>query len=142
MVRTYVRKSSRATNYSKSDLKTAVDNIVSGRLNYSAASKMYNIPLYAHSKGVRGMKSKSLGRATVLPPDIEHRLSDSLKIMEKYGYGLSRREVLNLVGEFLKTNKIKNSFKYGIPGEDWWLGFAKRNNLSIYIFLSIKFCMF
>lgn len=135
MVRTYyVRKSSRATSYSKSDLRTAIDNIVSGRLNYSTASKMYNIPratLYAHFKGVRGMKSESMGRATVLQPDIEHRLSESLKIMEKYGYGLSRREVLDLVGDFLKTNKIKNSFKNGIPGEDWWLGFAKINNLSI-----------
>ncbi|XP_029348308.1 jerky protein-like [Acyrthosiphon pisum] len=134
MVRTYVRKSARATKYSKSDLKTAVEKIVAGTLTYTAASTMYNIPrptLYAHSKGSRGMKSNSMGRATVLSPDIEHRLSESLKIMEKYGYGLSRREVLDLVGDFLKTNKIKNSFSKGIPGEDWWLGFARRNNLSI-----------
>jgi hypothetical protein len=36
-------------------------------------------------------------RATVLLSDFEHRLSESLKIMEKYGYGLSRQKLLNLV---------------------------------------------
>lgn len=86
MVRTYVRKNSRATKYSKCDLKTAVDNIVEGRLTYSASSEMYNIPrptLYAHCKGKRGMKSESMGGATALSSDIEHRLSESLKIMKK-----------------------------------------------------------
>lgn len=96
MARTYVRKSARVTNYSKSDLKTAVNKLVAGTLTYNAASTMYNIPrptLYAHSKGLQGIKSNSMGRATVLSPDIEYRLSESLKIMEKYCYGLSRREV-------------------------------------------------
>lgn len=51
--------------------------------------------------------------------------------MEKYGYGLSRREVLNSVVDFLKTNTIKNSFENGIPSEDWLLGIAKRNYSSI-----------
>lgn len=134
MVRTYIRKSSRALGYTKQDLQQASSDVLSGKLTYTAASKHYNIPrptIYAHCKGSRGLKSNTMGRTTILSPDIEKRLSDSLKTMEKYGYGLSRREVLNLVGDYLKVNKIKNSFKNGIPGEDWWLGFAKRHNLSI-----------
>lgn len=134
MVRTYVRKSTRAFGYSKGNFERAILDINNGRLTYTAASKEYNIPrptLYQHCKGKRGIKSNSVGRSTALPLDIEQRIADSLKVMERYGYGLSRREVLNLVEHYLKSNKITNNFKNGIPGEDWWLRFAKRQNLSI-----------
>jgi len=47
--------------------------------------------------------------------------------MEKFGYGLSRKEVLTLVGDYLNTNNILNPFN---PKEDWWLGFAFRHKLS------------
>lgn len=39
--------------------------------------------------------------------------------MEKWGLGLCRKEVLNIVGEFVKRNNLKTPFKNGIPGEDW-----------------------
>lgn len=116
MVRKYVRKSSRALGYTKDDLKNAVDDIKSCRLTYGAASLHYNIPrptLYAHCKGQRGLKSNTMGRTTILPLSVEKNMADSLKVMEKYGYGLSRKEVLNLVGDYLKSNKINNPFNNG-----------------------------
>lgn len=59
--------------------------------------------------------------------------------MERYGYGLSRKEVLSLVGDYLKSNTINNFFNNGIPGEDCWLEFYKRQNLSIKIRQMVKY---
>lgn len=79
-----------------------------------------------HLKGRRGIKSKSFG----IPVQDEKRLDDGLLKMGNYGFGLSRKEMLQLVLQFVKYNKIKTPFRDGIPGEDWFLGFSKRDNLS------------
>lgn len=117
MVCSYIGKSTCATKYCKSNLKRAVDNIKRDTLIYMAALKMYNVPrpiVYASiSKGKQGIKSNSMGWAATLSSDNEKPLFELLKIMEKYGYGLSRRKVLNSVGDFLNTNKIKNLFNKG-----------------------------
>lgn len=51
--------------------------------------------------------------------------------MEKCGWGLSRREIFRVVGEYVHKNKVKTPFKDGNPGEDWFLGFKKRHRLSL-----------
>lgn len=51
--------------------------------------------------------------------------------MEKHGFGLTRKELLETVGQYVSDNNIKNPFKNGVPGEDWFLSFKKRHNLSI-----------
>lgn len=133
MVRHYVRKSNRS-NYSSQKLEEAINDVRSGRKNAYNASKKYGIPLSTlldRLKGRRGAKSKSLGRSTALSKRDEMRLASGLLTMEKYGFGLSRKEVLELTGQYVQTNKIKNPFRNGVPGEDWFLAFAKRNNLSI-----------
>lgn len=51
--------------------------------------------------------------------------------MEKYGFGLTRQELLETVSQYVLANLIQNPFKNGVPGEDWFLSFKKRHNLSI-----------
>jgi len=51
--------------------------------------------------------------------------------MEKWGFGLSRSEIITLVGDFVTVNNIKTPVKNEIPGEDWFLNFKNRHNLSI-----------
>lgn len=51
--------------------------------------------------------------------------------MEKFGFGLTRKELLETVGQYVAANGIQNPFKSGVPGEDWFLSFKKRHNLSI-----------
>jgi hypothetical protein len=51
--------------------------------------------------------------------------------MEKHGFGLTRKELLETVGQYVSANVIKSPFKNGVPGEDWFLAFKKRHNLSI-----------
>ncbi|GBP40873.1 hypothetical protein EVAR_88934_1 [Eumeta japonica] len=50
--------------------------------------------------------------------------------MERYGFGLTRDEVLEMVGEYVRINKISTPFN-GRPGKDWFNAFKKRNNLSM-----------
>lgn len=83
-----------------------------------------------HVKGKRD-KSTSLGRNTALSPDFEYKLATSLHMMEKNGFGLSRKEVLEMVDDYVNQNKRITPFKNGIPGKDWFLAFKEHHALSV-----------
>lgn len=51
--------------------------------------------------------------------------------MNKWGFGLSRKEILSAVQCFVKENELTTPFRDGKPGEDWFLNFMKRHRLSI-----------
>lgn len=128
----YQRKSNRGS-YSKEVLKEAVQNVENGTMSCYKASKIYQIPrmtIMDHVKK-RRVKSTTLGRNTALSPEIVYNLATSLHLMEKYGFGLSRKEVLQMVGDFINQNELTTPFKNGIPGKDWFLAFKKRHGLSI-----------
>jgi hypothetical protein len=134
MVRVYKRKSNRATSYSRDLLLTVVADIQRGVITTTQASKLHNIPITTirdRIKKRRGLKSFSLGKRTALSSEDEIRLANCIRTMEKWGFGLSRREVIEAVKIFVETNNIKTPFKNNIPGEDWFLKFKSRHNLSI-----------
>jgi len=69
MVRTYKRKTL-PPSYPKEDINTTVENVKSGRTTLYRAAKLYKIPTAAlckHVKGLKGVKSQTLGRPTALP---------------------------------------------------------------------------
>lgn len=104
MVRNYVRKTDKGNGYTNNDLCRAKNAIQSQQMTVSASAKLFNIPrltLYNHISGRRGAKSKTMGRNTALGMDLEKKMSNLIKIMDKYGHGLSRKEVLNLVGKYI-----------------------------------------
>lgn len=134
MVRNYKRKTNRSTTYTKDQLREATEDVKSGRRTSYQASIFYKIPrmtIMDRVKHRHGFKSSTLGKATTFPEVMELKIAANLRVMEKYGFGLSRKEVIQLVGDFVKTNNIKTSFKNNIPGSDWFAGFAKRHNLTI-----------
>lgn len=134
MVRNYKRKTERASQYSQNDLQTAVAEIKRGVMTIYRAHKLYKIPkttLFYHVTGTRGLKSKTQGRAPAIPVEDEKRLAEGLKTMERWGFGLSRNELLNTVADFVAKNKIKTPFKNNIPGNEWFFNFKKRHHLSI-----------
>lgn len=143
MVRNYIRKNTKTTEmYNGAILQQAVGEVKSGTTTVYRASKTYNIPystLYTNVKGTRGAISKRSGRPTCLSSTEETKLAEGLKTMEKWGFGLSRQEVLELVGKYVKSNGIKTTFKNDIPGEDWFLGFKKRNRLSIKVPQNVEY---
>ena len=51
--------------------------------------------------------------------------------MEKWRFGLSRKEVMQVVGDFVRMNGLVTPFKDFVPGADWFINFRKRHNLSI-----------
>lgn len=65
--------------------------------------------------GRKGLKSKTLGRAAVLSREIEEDLVKNLHTMEKHGFGLTRKELLETVGQYVSANNINNNFKNGVP---------------------------
>ncbi|KAB0790628.1 hypothetical protein PPYR_14930, partial [Photinus pyralis] len=134
MVRTYVRKSQRAKTYTHDQLLEAMNEVKLGRRTVAQASRIYAIPintLIDHIKGRRGKLSSTFGRPTALTLQDESKLADYLRKLEKHGFGLSRREVMDLVGEYVNSNKIKTPFKDGIPHKDWLTAFMRRQNLSV-----------
>lgn len=134
MPRQYERKSTRATSYTNEELRSAVERVRSGELSNYAASKMYNIPtstLNDHVKEKTGLLSQTLGRAPAIPIEMENKLASCLRVLEKWGWGLSRTEILDITAEFIKANNIKTPFKDYRPGPDWFISFRKRHQLSI-----------
>lgn len=134
MVRNYHRKSNRASQYTKETLDNAVEEIKRGVLTLYRAHRTYHIPkttLYYHVTGIRGAKSQSQGRPPVIPAEHESRLASALKTMERWGFGITRQELFQIVAEFVTINKVKTPFRNNIPGDDWFIYFKKRHNLSI-----------
>ena len=134
MPKNYSRKSKRATAYSQEDLETAVQKVRNKVLTNYAASKLYGIPASTLSDRVNaksGLKSRTLGRSPAIPLEMETKLALGLRTMEKWGWGLSKSEVLDIVAEFIKRNNIKTPFVNDKPGNDWFLSFRKRHKLSI-----------
>lgn len=71
-----------------------------------------------------------LGRSTVILHDHEMELAHQLKT-EKLGFGLTRKEVVIIVSEFVEDNGLETLFKNNIPGEDCFLSSTKRHPLSL-----------
>ncbi|CAG4918403.1 unnamed protein product [Colias eurytheme] len=131
--RNWGRQKTNGPSWTHETLKQALAVIRNGTTFY-AASSQYKIPratLFDHMSGRRGQKSNSLGSPTALTADTEKTLVNLIGIMEKNGFGLSRKEVVEHVAEYVKHNIMKLPFKDGIPGYDCFAGFVSRHNLSI-----------
>ncbi|RVE41093.1 hypothetical protein evm_014258 [Chilo suppressalis] len=116
MFRTYQRKTD-GPPWSKETLYQAVDAVKSGLSGYEAA-KTYNIPrktIMDHVTGRRRQKSSKQGRPLALSAETEKELADCLHVMERNGFGLCRKEVLELVGDFVNKNNINTPFANGHP---------------------------
>lgn len=141
MVRNYQRKTT-GPSYVEASLKSALHAVRCGQMTVYKASKEFHVPystIYTHWKGVRGVVKKGKGRTTALSSEQEAKLANGIKCLEKWGFGLSRKETLELVGRFVKDNKIKTPFKNSIPGEDWFLAFKKRHKLSLKLPQCVEF---
>lgn len=97
MPRNYVRKSLRATCYTHDDVANAIEKVKMRELTLYGAAKQFNIPiatLHNRLNKKTGVKSNTLGRPPVFAHETEIRLANGLKILEKWGFGLSRKEVI------------------------------------------------
>lgn len=123
--------------YSDIDLVNAIEACENGVMNQMAAAKRFNIPrstLILKLKGWKGREkstSTKVGRPTELSQDVEKELVSNINTMNKWGYGLSKKEVLNVVSSYVQSNEIQTTrFKNQKPGKDWFLSFRNRWQLS------------
>lgn len=84
-----------------------------------------------HIKGRIGKKSTSFERRTAIAPEHELIIVECIKSMERAGFGLSRKEVLIQLKEFVTENNISNPFKDNMPSKDWFISFRKSLGLSL-----------
>lgn len=125
--------------YSRDVLEKAVEDVKNGNRTTREAARFYEIPrstLRHYVNGTRGRGTVSQngvggGGAIALPREYENQLAQCLRTLEKWGFGLSRDEVMDMVQKFVKLNDLKSRFKDGRPGPDWFVNFRQRHNLSI-----------
>lgn len=128
-------KGTRVKKYENKDLFLAIDAVKQG-MPVKRAAITYQIPRTTLISRIKGWKNRAAsvqtrpGRKVDLSEEVEKQLADHIRKMNKWGFGLTRKEVLNLVAVYVKENNIKTRFKKGIPAKDWFVGFSRRQNLS------------
>lgn len=129
------KRKPRIKSYGRADIEAAKSLIENG-WTVKRAAAAYKIPrttLILHLKGWKNRnqtENKNVGRPVEMKEVDERHLAVCLQTMNKWGFGLSRKEVLSLVETCLIENKIKTRFVNNRPGKDWFIGFCKRWNFS------------
>lgn len=121
--------------YSHQNMLDAVAAVKEGKMGYKKACKAFGVTRSALQKRVQGkvsLESHGAGHPTVLSSETEKELVECLKIMGKWGIGLIRDELLDIVGQYVNSLRLETPFKDGRPGVDWYYNFMQRNpNLSL-----------
>lgn len=127
-------------SYSREDLNKAVKEVRDGTRGLRPTAKLYGIPrttLRHYVNGTRGQKgilsqgTRGGGGRMALSFEDEKSLASCIKTVEKWGFGLSRDESMDIVQLFVIANNLSTPFKDNRPGEAWFLNFKKRHRLSI-----------
>lgn len=140
MGKIYIPKEKR---YTKEDLEAALREIREKKISIREAQKKYNIDKSLLSRRSRGIEKKVSGRKTALSKEIEEDLANKLKVLAKWGFALSRKEILSTVQDFVQENELKIAvFRDGKPGKDWFVGFCKRNKLSLKKIEQLEACRY
>lgn len=129
MPRTYKKKKIR--KYTAEDVEKAINEVKNEKVSIYAAAIKYNIPTTTLFDKVKENHCLNIGRPLAIPLEQEQKLANGLRIMEKWGFGLSRQETLELVKDYVEKNNLETPFKNNKPGTDWFINFKKRHQLSV-----------
>ncbi|KAJ8887041.1 hypothetical protein PR048_013256 [Dryococelus australis] len=97
------------------------------------AAKDFNISLntvLGHVEGRRGYKSTSHCQPKSLPLDVEKKIAACLINMEQHRFGLSRKDILSLVGEYIVSNNLNTPITDSKLQSDCLISFM-RHNLTV-----------
>ena len=129
MVRNYTRKT--VTKYTDSDLKKALAAVRNKELKPSAAAQQYNIPLptlYARLSGVRDGGAR--GAKTILLPEEETFLVETIQIFEKWQLPLLRRSVIDIARAYM--SELGKKIDPTAQLSEWFISFMSRHrNLKL-----------
>ena len=71
------------------------------------------------------------GKKTQLPADLELKIADAVRRMEKMGLGPTLLEFREIVRDYLLANGIQTVFKDSLPGYEWAKSFMHRHNMTL-----------
>lgn len=131
MPRNYVRK--RQSNYTEEDLKLAVDAVKTKRMTYKLAEKTFKVPQSVICSRIswRVTKKETLGagRPNVFPTHVEEAFSSCMAARAEMGYPVDKKELFDLIQQYVQQKKLKTPFKDNRPGEEWYRNFMKRSSV-------------
>lgn len=130
MVRTYIRKTSRAS-YSEETARTVIEKISCGELSKRQAFLQYGIPRSTLAKRMKNIEHTptSLGRfKRVFDAAQEDEICHYAIEMQRRFYGLSLHDLRSLAFQLAERNGIDHPFSTEdkLAGKDWALAFIKR----------------
>ena len=115
-------------------MKLAVADVLTHGTSVKQSANVHGVPrltLRRHAqKALRGFEvTKKLGRPSVLSAEQEEELASLILSMVNRLFGLTRRDVRELVYKYCEANKIKHTFnrESGLAGRDWFEGFMRRH---------------
>ncbi|KAJ8940734.1 hypothetical protein NQ318_005485 [Aromia moschata] len=126
MVRNYIRKTTKGADgsrYIKLDLQNAIREVRNNDMRLRRNTTIYQGPrttLRYYNDGTRGKgiitkRGKGCGGKLSVPLEDENKLAECLIAMEKWEFGFSRNEVLDVVQNYVINNNLKTKFKDGRP---------------------------
>ena len=99
MVRNYKKKKN--NNWTEEQMKTAISMVHKKKMSVTCAAKKYSIPkttLLRHLGATN--KELKVGKPTTLTYDEEQEIVATCHLFVEWGFGLSKLEVVNVVGDY------------------------------------------
>lgn len=127
MVRNYQKRPSK---YSEETVHRAVTEVKQGNSLRSVAKK-YDIDKSFLSRRILEKHTGRRGRKTVLSKQQETELAKHLELMAKWGFALTKKEVIQTVQDYVLEHNLQTPFKDNTPGDEWFRGFCSRNALNL-----------
>lgn len=112
--------------YNTDDLTKGV-NLIKEGMTWRAVEQEVRIPKSVLRRFYMG-KQLGVGRKTVLDAGEEKELELCLLARARMGYPVDKKELLNLVKEFIDIKGINTPFKENKPGQKWYQGFMRRHS--------------
>lgn len=121
------------------DMRKAIEEVRNNRLGYLSDAKRYNVPrttlhrLCTKKGSPDTVCRTTLGRKTVLPPELEKELVKYLLMMDQMYYGLTRKDLRSMAFQLARRNNLPHPFSFlrESAGKDWLYSFMKRHKTSL-----------
>ena len=124
--------------WSQEQMTGATEHYTHGQ-NLMVAPKMFGIPCSILKDWVLAKASidARVGHPAAFTAAEEANVEETCMLCAEWGIGTGWLKVEVVILGYLAANKCPNPFKYGIPGEGWWMGFwscihANHNSVKWY----------
>ena len=127
MPRTYVPKGLKRkyTEEEKEAALNCLDTVADGCI--AKVVRLHNVP---YNTLTGWIKNRDISLGPGGPPQlekwVEQDLAEILVHLSQGGFPMDRRDLQDLVQDYVKVSKVKTSFRDGRPGGDWCRLFEKR----------------